>query len=260
MDKGSLSRIHSNHQHNHLSQKFADCASERADDDECKDMQVKRVLAIPTLICSILLAGGCSPLPQATNPSNSPQGKLQSAQHWKAIARHVSERIIEQADISTKALYLDEKQLDTQFSRVFSKQLVSELVSNKVSLQLSPASASVRNALQLMIEIDAIKHPDDRDGTYLPLSPALANAWFIWSLKSDAVFGFVPTVVAVDVYNSLPTRTNSEVVVTTKLMDGQKVYFSETNVYYITDLSMSQFKKLRTTHLTNQEVPDGDLK
>ena len=217
---------------------------------------MKRVLAIPTLICSVLMATGCSPLPQATNLSKMPQGKLQSAQHWGVIARHVSERIIEQADISAKVLYLDEKQLDTQFSRVFSKQLVSELVSHQVSLELAPA----RNSLQLMIEVDAIKHPDDRDGTYLPLSAAFANAWLIGSLKSDAILGFAPTVVAVDVYNSLPARTNSEVVVTTRLMDGSKVHFSETNVYYITDLSMSQFKKRRTTHLTNQEINDGDLK
>ena len=252
MDKRSLPRIHNNRQHNRTFLKVLLTARL----NECKDKQVKRVLAIPTLICSILLAAGCSPLPQATNLSKMPQGKLQSAQHWGVIARHVSERIIDKANISTRTLYLDEKQLDTQFSRVFSKQLVSELVSHQVSLELAPA----RSSLQLMIEVDAVKHPDDRDGTYFPLSAAFANAWLISSLKSNAVLGFAPTVVAVDVYNNRPARTNSEVVVTTKLMDGQKVHFSETNVYYITDLSMSQFKKRRTTRLTNQEATDGDLK
>ena len=212
-------------------------------------MQVNKHLSFMTVL-TLLLIVGCSPLPPATNISKIPQVKLQSAQHWGVIAEHITQRIIENADISDKSLFIDERKNDTQFSKIFSKQLLSKLVSHKVDVQIDP----LKDSIEMVIEVDSIKHPNDRDGYSTSLTALYANSWFIvGTMKSDPALSLLPTVVAADVINSLASRTNNEVVITTKLIDKNRLIFSESNTYYITDLSISQFKKLRKTQLTNKE-------
>ena len=198
-----------------------------------------------------IFLSGCSPLPEAANINTSPQSKLQSAQHWGIVARHISSRLIEHSDAGQKSIYINENNLDTEFSHIFSKQLVSELVSNKVNLKLSPSKES----LELLIEVDAIRHPNDRDGSRISWTAVYANAWLIGSLKEHAALGLVPTAIAADHVNSIASRTNTEIVITTKLIDQNNIHFSESNVYYITDLSIRQFKKFKRTFLTNKEYP-----
>jgi hypothetical protein len=177
---------------------------------------------------------------------------LQSAQHWGVIADHLSGQIIEQAKLGNKSLYIDERRFKSDFSKVFSKQLISELVEKNATINLSTSPES----LELEVEMDIIRHPNDRDsGTYFPHTAGLANAWLI---VETGAYGLIPTVVAADYLNSLPSRTNTELAITARVMDGTIIQFSETNIYYITDRSITQFNEGRessSVKLTDVDVP-----
>ncbi|WP_257252827.1 MULTISPECIES: hypothetical protein [unclassified Endozoicomonas] len=203
------------------------------------------------LLFSLLGITACSPLPQANNVIQTSQAKLQSAQHWGVIADHLSDQLTQDGDLLGKSLYIDESRYNTDFSKVFSKQLVSELVKKDVDVNLS----SSPTFSELEIDVDVVRHPNDRDkGTGFPMSIGLASAWFIVKTKG---YGVIPAVVAAEYMSSEPSRTNTEIAVTTRVMEGNSIQFSETHIYYITDQSIKQFKTPGSVSLTDKEVPGG---
>ncbi|WP_257275793.1 MULTISPECIES: hypothetical protein [unclassified Endozoicomonas] len=200
------------------------------------------------LLFSLLCITACSPLPKASSVSQTSQTKLQSAQHWGVIANHLSDQLIKDGDLLSKSLYIDESRFSTDFSKVFSKQLVSELVKKDVDVTLSPSPTFS----ELEIDVDVVRHPNDRDkGTGFPMSIGLASAWFIVETNG---YGVIPAVVAAEYMSSKSSRTNSEIAVTTRVKEGSSIQFSETHVYYITDQSVKQFKTPGSVSLTDQEA------
>ncbi|MRI32280.1 hypothetical protein EOPP23_04635 [Endozoicomonas sp. OPT23] len=211
---------------------------------------MKKCLPLSLLTAAVLATAACSPLPPAVHVSQDNQIKLQSAQHWGAIAQHVSGRITAKLPNAKQAVYIDESQFNTKFSQVFSKQLISQLVNGGVPVLVSPRVDS----LELQVQVDTVRHPRDRDNSYFPVSGVLGGIWAV--IKAPVVA--LPVVVAYDEHKSKPSQTDTEVSVTTRLMDGAEIKFSETNVYYITDLSINQFDKSGLIKLTNNEAGAGE--
>ncbi|MGI9275502.1 MAG: hypothetical protein ACR2PT_11745 [Endozoicomonas sp.] len=215
---------------------------------------MKSYLQLPVIAGILLCVSACSHIPNATTVAQEKQVKLQSAQHWGVIASHLSDQILDSSGLKNSTLFIDERNNQTSFSKVFSKQLTSQLVNNDVEIIVSPTAKS----LELIVDVDVIKHPKDRDtGIKIPLTAGLAN---IWLISEAGTFGAIPTVVAADYLNSLPNETNTEIAVTTRILEGPKIRFSQTNIYYVTDNSSFQYSSKKgdrgnSIGLTDKEVP-----
>ncbi len=220
-----------------------------------KDAFVNRKVMYPVVVACLLAAVGCSPIPKATTVDQSPQVKLQSAQHWGVIAEHLSGQIMANANLASQPVYIDLEQSHSTFSKVFTQQLSSALVKRGATVMTSSATS-----LSMELDAQVVRHSNDRDkGTNFATTGTAGFQWALAELGDDLSvaegisYGVIPLSVAYDVSKIFPSKTNTEVVITARIVDDYQIQFSETNSYYIPDMAMRQYKKSAVVNLTKND-------
>ena len=204
-------------------------------------------MALPLVIGSMaLILGGCSPIPVATNFQATTQYKVQAAQHWQVIAKHLSAKVKETGYLTGSKLYIDSPDVSGVFGQVFPDMLTSELVSSGVHVTENPD-----HALTLTSEVVTVRHPHDRDGLHPFLGTAAVATYYLFKELKDSVVAPV-LIIASDVARLQPSETATEITVTTKLKDGDRILFSETGVYYIPDKAAFHYSG-KTIQLTTEK-------
>lgn len=198
--------------------------------------------------------GGCaavSGLPNVTPAPPSGQYKLQSATHWNAIAQ----------DIATQTTHWQRQRADRsppiyvsppaggEFAQALHNALVTHLVQ-----QGTPTTTASGNALTLHYETQLIRHPSTPytrprfPGPLTALAAGLAVARNV-SVPLDAIAGVaVGTDLGLSLANQL-APTDTEIVVTTTIMDGALYAMRKTDVYYVRDEEASKYFANRKTGL-----------
>ncbi|MBN8475459.1 hypothetical protein [Sulfuritalea sp.] len=219
------------------------------------------LLCIPALVGCSQLAGmpSAEPFPDAT------LRKAKSAEHWNIIAGDVAVQttgLRSRPELQGKALYVSPSGDNSDFSRGFHSMLISKLVNGGLNVATRP-----EGAVQVTYEAQVVRHLAGQ-GDYQPGSVA-ALAGGIIVAREIAVGGASSTAKAVGVAAlvagadllaanaRLHSATNTEVIVTTSLVDNNRYLMRKTDVYYIEDAEGIMFEapfrpRIKTLGVTGQ--------
>lgn len=232
---------------------------------------MKKILAIAILPALVM---GCasknSEYPSATMHPYSTQQKMQAAEHWNVLAENEAKLITEKLP-NSPLIYISctsnsncgERMADsTPFSEAYSQLLTTHLVNNGVMVAID----NEPDALMLEYQVQVVTHNDRANLPLLKpgaLSAGAGAAYGIyhavehWSYPGLAA---IPLVIGADVYNynkEVTDASNSEVLVTTRVRDGNRIVVSDSRVYYFNAGDVSHYKKVI---YTGNFMPVTDVK
>ena len=203
----------------------------------------------PLAVLSLSLMSGCASLqgvPSAEPFQDATLKKAKSAQHWNVIANDV---VAQTAGMNKggKPLYVSPTD-DSAFSKGFHSFLVSGLVNNGIAVSTKPDGAA-----KVTYEAQVVRHIDGRANHFAPGEiAALAGGVYVareigtsGASRSAQYAGGAAVVAAADIglaYAKLYGPTNTEVIVSTSITDGDRYVMRKTDVYYIEDVEGAMFE------------------
>ncbi|MEM7019382.1 MAG: hypothetical protein AAF512_18840 [Pseudomonadota bacterium] len=137
----------------------------------------------------------------------------------------------------------------TTFGRAFHNMLRTQLVKRGIAVSNNPNAVNSNcpsiNTCKPMIldyDIQVVQHKDRSAHMTMPgaFSLSAAGIWMVAQIVDtwvDPEWAVVPVALALDANAArqlrFPGQTNTEVVISTSLADGDLVVFGETNIYYV---------------------------
>jgi len=191
--------------------------------------------------------------------------KAKSAEHWNVIAGDVASQtagLRNRPELQGKPLYVSPSGDNSDFSRGFQSMLISKLVNGGMNVATRP-----EGALQVTYEAQVVRHlagqGDYQPGTVAALAGGIlvAREIAIGSASSTAkAVGVTAVIAGADLlvaHAKLHSATNTEVIITTSLIDNNKYLMRKTDVYYVEDAEGVMFEapfrpQLRTMGVTGQ--------
>lgn len=218
---------------------------------------------------SSLALGGCfyantSQAPIATTYPYTEQQRMQAAHHWEVLARHEAGQILQRERVRFRDLHIQEPNPEGyvaysggEFDRGFRTLLTSELVTRGASVTTVPTS----NSAEVVIGVEVVEHRDRSFvrppvGAFTALAAGVAVATIPINRWSEPALGLIPTAVAADVTSGSWTYTgNEEIIVTTQVIDGERILYSSSNIYYINKGDRRQYAPQRVYTPVDPSVP-----
>lgn len=200
-----------------------------------------------------LVFAGCSPLagvPSAEPFPDASLRKAKSAEHWNVIAGDVAVQtagLRDRPELKGKPLYVSPAGDNSSFSRGFHSMLISKLVNNGLNVSTRPESS-----IEVKYEAQVVRHLAGQ-GDYQPGSVA-ALAGGILVARQIALSNASPNAIAVGATAliagaellaanaKLRSATNTEVIITTSLIDNNRFLMRKTDVYYVEDAEGVMFE------------------
>ncbi|WP_018915480.1 hypothetical protein [Vreelandella zhanjiangensis] len=194
-----------------------------------------------------LLLSGCfyantSQAPVATTYPYTEQQRMQAAHHWEVLARHEASSILQRERVRFRDLHVTEPDhpgvnfySGGEFERGFRTLLTSELVSRGANLTTVPTP----NAANIHIGVEVVEHRDrgfirPPTGAFTALTAGVAVATIPFNHWAEPALGLIPAAMIADtVSGSWTTTGNEEVIITTQIIDGERILYSSSNIYYI---------------------------
>lgn len=199
------------------------------------------VVAASVLLC------GCFSVrtAQAPVPTTYPlthQQKMQTAHHWDVLAQHQAGLIAASERLRYQPIYVNvsnatagSRQESSPFEQAFADLLTSQLVNHGAYVSTDQGSAA-----QLSYSVQVLQHRDRKDflraaeGTWTTLATGIAVATLPYNHWSEPALALIPAAAAVDLFSGgWATRSNREVIITTRIVEDDRVAFSSSNIYYI---------------------------
>ncbi|PRY61389.1 hypothetical protein B0H98_11211 [Vreelandella songnenensis] len=183
-----------------------------------------------------------SQAPIATTYPYSEQQRMQAAHHWEVLARHEASSILQRERVRFRDLHITESDNQAlhfysggEFERGFRTLLTSELVSRGANLTTVPTP----NAANIHISVDVVEHRDrgfvrPPTGAFTALATGIAVATIPINRWAEPSLGLIPAAIGADIVSGSWTHTgNEEVIITTQIIDGERILYSSSNIYYI---------------------------
>nr|WP_290825818.1 hypothetical protein [Halomonas sp.] len=183
-----------------------------------------------------------SQAPIATTYPYTEQQRMQAAQHWEVLARHEASSILQRERVRNRDLYItaeDSAELHAysggEFGRGFRTLLTSELVSRGANLTTVPTTSSAN----ISIGVEVVEHRDrgftrPPIGAFTALTAGIAVATIPFNRWSEPALGLIPAGMIADATSGSWTHSgNEEIIVTTQIIDGERILYSSSNIYYI---------------------------
>jgi len=225
-------------------------------------------LGLATLMLSGCFYANTSQAPVAVTYPYTEQQRMQAAHHWDVLARHEATSILQRERVRNRDLHISEAdhgELRTysggEFERGFRTLLTSELVSRGANLTTVPTT----NSANITIDVEVVEHRD-RDfirppiGAFTALTAGIAVATIPFNQWSEPALGLIPAGMLADVTSGNWTSTsNEEIIVTTQIIDGERILYSSSNIYYINAGDRRQYAPHRVPQApTTPTVPLTD--
>lgn len=197
-------------------------------------------------LASLLLSGcfyaNTSQAPIATTYPYTEQQRMQAAHHWDVLARHEATSILQRERVRNRDLHISEPDNEAmhaysggEFGRSFRTLLTSELVSRGANLTTVPTA----NSANITFNVEVIEHRDrgfirPPRGAFTALTAGIAVATIPINHWAEPALGLIPAGIFADATSGSWTNTgNEEIIVTTQIIDGERILYSSSNIYYI---------------------------
>lgn len=199
-----------------------------------------------SLTVAALLAGCATPYsetPLVTNFPSTKQPKIQAAAHWNAIAADVASQISTRIKDKSRPLYVLPS-TKTQFDRGFSGQLMTALIEKDHTLV-----KSANGAVTVEIDTQAVAFSANRPRyRYVGMPTAITTGlWALYAVDATAAGAVTAGVAAVDAYEWFSSEfatgktPQTEIIVTTSVVDGERYLARNTSIYYVADTDASLY-------------------
>lgn len=197
-------------------------------------------------LASLMLSGcfyaNTSQAPIATTYPYTEQQRMQAAHHWDVLAQHEATSILQRERVRNRDLHISEASTAEfhaysggEFGRGFRTLLTSELVSRGANLTTVPTA----NSANITIDVEVVEHRDrgfirPPVGALTALTAGIAVATIPFNQWSEPALGLIPAGILADTTSGSWTHTgNEEIIVTTQIIDGERILYSSSNIYYI---------------------------
>lgn len=200
----------------------------------------------PLFILCLGLGACASQVPVATTYPVSFQRKMQAAEHWDILTAHVANRLQDsllgpgQAPGRPVALHVQSPQYNSEFSVAFHNLLLTHLLERGFLVSESPGAGYA-----VSYEVQVITH---KDRGFIRPMPGLFTALTGSVLVLDATGQSNPATAAMmgavglDVATGFITdQPNSEIIVTTSVMSGDRYVTRLRDIYYVSDNNVGQY-------------------
>ncbi len=193
-------------------------------------------------VCACGLLAGCSSsntaqAPIATTYPYTEQQRMQAAHHWEVLARHEVGLMMSHERLQVLPLYLGEPPQGSgsgSFHRGFRDLLTSELVRRGARVSTVP-----EHAAQIRIKVEAVKHRDRAfirppKGAFTTLALGVMVASHAYTHWAEPSLLLLPGALLADAFSGNWTYTgDDEVIITTQVVENQRILYSSSNLYYI---------------------------
>ena len=197
------------------------------------------------LLAPLALGACASQVPMPATYPISYQQKMQAAHHWNVLASDVVSQMSESVGTLNRAIYVAEANAPTDFNQGFRNLLQTELLANGYTVTRAP----VGNAVTLEYDVQAITH---NDRGYIRSTPGLytALAGGVLVLNNLAHHQHLLTGgaallgagVAADVVTGHHVKLpNTEVIINTSIVDGDRYVVRQSGIYYINDADLAHY-------------------
>lgn len=201
----------------------------------------------PLLILCLGLGACASQVPVATTYPVTFQRKMQAAEHWDILTAHVADRLQESLlglgqppGGRPIALYVQQPKYDSEFSMAFHNLLLTHLLERGFLVSENPGGGYA-----VSYDVQVVTHKDRGFIRPVPgLFTALTGAVLVLDATADsnpataAMMGAVGLDVATGFITDQP---NSEIIVTTSVMSGDRYVTRVRDIYYISDNNVGQY-------------------
>ena len=225
-------------------------------------------LGLASLMLSGCFYANTSQAPVATTYPYSEQQRMQAAHHWDVLARHEATSILQRERVRNRDLHISEADHGElhaysggEFERGFRTLLTSELVSRGANLTTVPTA----NSANITIGVEVVEHRDrgfirPPVGAFTALTAGIAVATIPFNQWSEPALGLIPAGILADTTSGNWTHTgNEEIIVTTQIIDGERILYSSSNIYYINGGDRRQYAPHRVPQApTTPSVPLTD--
>ena len=185
--------------------------------------------------------------PIATNFQTSNQLKLQASQHWLNIADDTCRAVVDllsqprTCPVTTKpckTIYVKPAEIVTEFSRAFHNQLITTLVKQGLSVSTNPDTDFV-----VEMDVQPVQFSPNRPqyryaGVPVQLGPGIWGLRDVVSMSPADPSVAPPSPSALHWFRSefaVGETPQTEIVVTTSIVDGTRYLARVQNAYYIAD-------------------------
>ncbi len=200
----------------------------------------------PLVILCLGLGACVSQVPVATTYPVTFQRKMQAAQHWDVLAADVANRLHDSLVGSGEqqgrpvALYVQQPRYNSDFGEAFHNLLITHLLERGFLVSESPAGG-----LPLTYDIQVVTHKDRGFIRPMPgLFTALTGSVLVLHATGDSnpATAAMMGAVGLDVASGFITdNPNSEIIVTTSVMSGDRYVTRLRDIYYISDNNVGQY-------------------
>lgn len=199
------------------------------------------------IIVSLGLVGCASQVPVPTTYPLTYQQKMQAAHHWDVLASDVAQRLGAALNSlgaeDTLVLHVRPADELSVFGRAFYNLLATQLMQQGFGVSVDPAEAS----LEVLYDVQVVTH---NDRGFIRPTPGLftgltAGVLVLRELATSSVpeAAALAGAVAADIgtgYITGPTP-DSEVIITTSVMSGNRFVTRISDLYYISDNNTKQY-------------------
>ena len=206
-----------------------------------------KILYAPLLLLCFGLGACVSQVPVATTYPVTFQQKMQAAGHWDILAADVAGRLRASLLGSGEqtgrpmALYVQAPRHNSDFGEAFHSLLITHLMEQGFSISENPSAG-----LPLSYQIQVVAHNDRGFIRPVPgLFTALTSSVLVLHNVADAgnpASAAMLGAVGLDIATGYITDTpNSEIIVTTSVMNGDRYVARMRDIYYISDNNVDQY-------------------
>lgn len=199
-------------------------------------------LGLASLMLSGCFYANTSQAPVAATYPYTEQQRMQAAQHWEVLAQHEAAGILRSERVRFRDLHIPAEEhaylsaySGGEFERGFRTLLTSELVSRGGSVTTLPRSGGAT----VQIDVEVVEHRDrgyirPPFGAYTALASGIAVATIPLRNWSEPALALIPAGMLADTTNGSWSHTgNEEIIVTTQIIEEDRILYSSSNIYYI---------------------------
>lgn len=203
--------------------------------------------ALTGIVAALFVVGCASEIPSARTHDLTSQKKIKAAHHWDVIAADVaSETKKALAETGQRRVYVTATGSKSAFDQAFHNFLITQLVRQGVSVGEKPG-----DALEVRYETQLIRHPSQRVEPIPGGLTALAAGLLVlhnvpkWSQAQQGGVGLA-SIAGFDYLTADRTSvTQTELVVTTSMLDAGQYRMRKSDVYYIEDADGALFQQAK---------------
>ncbi|WP_346799301.1 hypothetical protein R5M92_07655 [Halomonas sp. Bachu 37] len=201
-------------------------------------------MGLASLVLSGCFYANTSQAPIAVTYPYTEQQRMQAAHHWDVLARHEANGILRNERVRFLNLYFPDGSEEIngytyrgsggEFKRGFRSLLTSELVSRGAVLTTQPRV----NGAQIHVDVEVVEHRDrgfirPPVGAFTALAGGVAVATLPINNWTEPALGLIPAAMVADGISGSWTNTgNEEIIVTTQIVDDERILYSSSNIYY----------------------------